>query len=183
MVFNQAGSCTQRKKYSINGTNRQKHMIQKLCSTIPGRALPLLQPEATLFPRHFYIAAEKDKCSILGAQPIFLVSEKTHPYGFTSSLTQARIHMTNPSSTTSTDPNHMCYNFNQLGNKVLNSGHSRDVFERGFVVDDKKPNGMSVRDKNTSELSGSIDGRQMVQNLAASQKYIKYTWFLTFTAN
>ena len=41
VVFNQAGSCTQRKKYSINGTNRQKHMIQKLCSTIPRSSITI----------------------------------------------------------------------------------------------------------------------------------------------
>ena len=42
---------------------------------------------------------------------------------------------------------------------------------------------MSIRDKNHTKLSGSVDSRKMVLNLAASQKYIKYTWFLTFTAN
>ena len=67
--------------------------------------------------------------------------------------------MTNPFSTTITDPNHICFYFDQLGNKVLNSGHYRDVFHRGFVVDDKSPNWLSIRDKNTSELSGRINSR------------------------
>ena len=135
------------------GTNCQRHLIQKLCATIPGQASPLIQPEATLFPHHFYAAAEHDQCSILGAQLIFLLSSKTYPYGFTSTLMQARIHMTNPYSTTSTDPNHMCFYFDQLENKVLNQGYSRDVLERGFVVDDKSPNGMSIRDKGSSGLT------------------------------
>ena len=42
---------------------------------------------------------------------------------------------------------------------------------------------MSVRDQDHTKLSGSIDSRKMVLNLSASQKYVKYTWFLTFTAN
>ena len=42
---------------------------------------------------------------------------------------------------------------------------------------------MSVRDKGKSGLDGSIDSRQMVHNLSSSQKYIKYTQLLTFTAN
>ena len=91
--------------------------------------------------------------------------------------------MTNPCFTTSTDPDHMCFYFDQLGNMTLNKYHSRDVFQRGFVVDDKSNSGMSIRDKGTSELAESIDSRQMVQNLSASQQYIKYTWFLTLTAN
>ena len=77
----------------------------------------------------------------------------------------------------------MCYYFDFLCNMTLNKHHSRDVFEIGFVVDNKSDSGMSVRDKGKSELAGSINSRQMVQNLSPSQKYIKYTWFLTFTSN
>ena len=91
--------------------------------------------------------------------------------------------MTNPFSTTSTDPNFMCMYFDQLANMALNNNHSRDLFQRGFVVDNKSACGLSAREKNHSDLSGSIDSRKMVLNLSASQKYIKYTWFLTFTAN
>ena len=52
--------------------------------------------------------------------------------------------MTNPFSTTSTDPNLMCYYFDTLGNIVLGKSYSRNIFERGFVVDDKSAYGMSV---------------------------------------
>ncbi|MDB4430361.1 hypothetical protein N9140_00205, partial [bacterium] len=47
----------------------------------------------------------------------------------------------------------------------------------------KSAYGMTVRDKGHSNLSQSVDSRKMVLNLAGSQKYIKYTWFLTITAN
>ena len=59
-------------------------MIQILCATVPGKVSPLLQPEAALFPRHFYITAANDTCSILGARPLFLMNEKPNPYGFCS---------------------------------------------------------------------------------------------------
>ena len=42
---------------------------------------------------------------------------------------------------------------------------------------------MSVRDKGHTTLNRSVNSRKMVLKLASSQKYIKYTWFLTFTAN
>ena len=183
IIFNQVGSCTARKRHTITGTSRQRHFVQNLCSTSAGQSYPLLYPEASLFPRHFYASARHDKFSILGAQPIFLLTEKKYSYGFTSSLYQARIHMTNGSSTTSTDMEFMCYYFDILANKLLNTCHSRDIFQRGFVVDDKSSIGMSVKDKDSSNLSESIDSRQMVLNLSSSQKYVKYTWFLTFTAN
>ena len=116
------------RKYNIEGTSRQKHLVQSLCATVPGQASPLLQPEASLFPRHFYIAAKNDPCAILGARPIFLISSKKHCYGFASTLSQARLHMTNPFSTTSSDPNLMCMYFDQLANMALNNNHSRDLF-------------------------------------------------------
>ena len=52
--------------------------------------------------------------------------------------------MTNPCSTTSTDPLQMCYYFDELGNVAFNTCRSRDVFQRDFVVDDKSATGMSV---------------------------------------
>ena len=80
VIFNQAGSCLNRGNCNIHGTSRQSHLIQSLCATIPGTASPLLQPEASLFPRHFYIAAQHDSISILGARPLFLYNNETCPY-------------------------------------------------------------------------------------------------------
>ena len=183
VIFNQVGSCTMRRNNNINGTSRQKHFIQSLCATVPGKASPLLQPEAALFPRHFYITSSEDTCSILGARPLFLMNEKHNPYGFCSVLSQARLHMSNPYSTTSTDNNLMCYYFDQLANIAMNGFHSQDIYQRGFVVDNKSATGLNVRDKDRKDLEGSVDSKSMVLNLSASQEYIKYTWFLTFTAN
>ena len=76
VIFNQVGSCVNRRNKSIEGTSRQRHLVQSLCASIPGKNAPLLQPEATLFPRHFYISAKTDSCSILGARPLFLMNSK-----------------------------------------------------------------------------------------------------------
>ena len=114
---------------------------------------------------------------------MFLFNKETCPYGFASTLFQARVHMANPFSTTSTDTNLMCFYFDELGNRKMNNYHSRDVFRRGFVVDDKSPNGIGLRQSSQSNLTGSVYGRKMVLNLLALQEYIKYSWFLTFTAN
>ena len=65
----------------------------------------------------------------------------------------------------------------------MNGFHSQDIYQRGFVVDNKSATGLNVRDKDRKDLEGSIDSKSMVLNLSASQEYIKYTWFLTFTAN
>mmetsp|Transcript_10982 Transcript_10982/g.23263 ORF Transcript_10982/g.23263 Transcript_10982/m.23263 type:complete len:127 (+) Transcript_10982:3509-3889(+) len=93
------------------------------------------------------------------------------------------MHMTNPLLTLSTDPNIMCTYFDILGNIAMSTSHSRDIFERGFVADNKSACGMSVPEQDHTKLAGSVDSRKMMMNLSASQKYIKWTWFLTFTAN
>ena len=67
-----------------------------------------------------------------------------HTYGFASTLQHAWIRITNPSSTTSTDPKLMCTYFDELGNMTLNSNHSQDLFQQGFVVDNNRSTGMSV---------------------------------------
>jgi hypothetical protein len=55
--------------------------------------------------------------------------------------------MLDPSSSTGTDPQYMCCMFDELGNIAMNSVHSRDVFSRGFVVDDSNVSGMAVRER------------------------------------
>ena len=64
--------------------------------------------------------------------------------------------MANPYSTTSSDPKFMCFYFDQLANMSLNEHHSRDIFERGFVVDNKSDSCIGVRDKAISSLSGRV---------------------------
>ena len=91
--------------------------------------------------------------------------------------------MTDASSSSSTDPSVMTCFFDELGNMDLNSCYSREIFQRGFVVDNKSTRGMAVREKGHTNLAECVDSQKMVMNLATSQKYIDWTWFLTFTLN
>ena len=183
ILFNQVGNSLNRRRGGVTGTNAQKFWIQNLCSTSAGDSSPLLQPEASLFPRHYYASASRDRSSVLGARPLFLMSSKTYPHGFASTLQHARIRMTDPSSSTSTDPKLMCTYYDELGNMSMNNVHSRDVFERGFTVDDKSTTGMAVREKGETNLSEAVDSSKMVMNLSRSQKHVDWDWFLTFTLN
>ena len=59
VIFNQVGSCLSRgRKECIVGNSVQNCSVQNLCSTSAGESTPLLQPEASLFPRHFYLSAK-----------------------------------------------------------------------------------------------------------------------------
>ena len=61
VIFNQVGNCFSRwNKSDINVKNPQKFWVQHLCSTNPGKSTPLLQPEVILFPRYFFLSAERN---------------------------------------------------------------------------------------------------------------------------
>ena len=91
--------------------------------------------------------------------------------------------LSNPSSTTSKYLVFVCFYFDLLSNIVLSTCHSRDIFEQGFTVDNKRAFGMSEHDKGHTELSESVYIHHILRNLSSSQKYVNYTWFPTFLAN
>ena len=75
-----------------------------------------------------YLQYMKKIVTVLGARPLFLINSKRHIYGFSSTLSQARLHMANQFSTTNTDPNLMCMYSDQIANMSLNNNHSRNPF-------------------------------------------------------
>jgi hypothetical protein len=52
-----------------------------------------------------------------------------------------------------------------------------------FVVDLLSPHGMSVRDKDRTNLSEGLDSPQAALNLAGAQPFVKFDLFLTFMCN
>ena len=184
VIFNQAGACTTRRNNIISGTNREKHFVQRLCSTTKGHPSPLLQPEGGIFPRHFYINVEHDARSVLGARPLVLLTAKTNPYGYESTLITSRTQMTSADSTTGADLSYMAFLFDELGNRSMSKGiHSRDIYRRGFVVKEESSLGIDVRESGHTTLSPAVDSSKMVLKLGASMKYITWTGFFTLTLN
>ena len=53
VILNQCGSLLSRTDNHINGYRSQKHFLQRIASTISDKSIPLLYPEAMLFPSIF----------------------------------------------------------------------------------------------------------------------------------
>ena len=184
VLFNQAATLLTRYKKRINGTQVQRNFIQRITSTIAGFSIPLLYLMASCFPRHFYAEATHDPCAILGSAPISCYTSATNPHGFASSLSIARNLVTHSSSSTSTCPLFMSFCYDIQANKVAGGMDSRVIARRGFVVDVKSQNGMSVREgENPATLNESVDSHQAALDLAATQPFLMFDWFLTFTCN
>ena len=47
-----------------------------------------------------------------------------------------------------------------LGNMVIIKYYSRNIFEKGFVVNNNSAYGISIRDQNHTNLSSSIDSKK-----------------------
>ncbi len=183
MLLNQAAVCMRRfGRAPICGKQVQRHLIQHLASSIPGESSPLLYMDSSLFTQIFYHSSSYDSFSILGALPLFAYSaNKTNPFGLESFVKINRTRVTSYGSLSSSNVHYIKFFHDVMCNKALCHTHSCDVTERGFVVDTKRSTGLSVRNKGDSILSDSIDSHQMVRSLSASQEYIKYDLFLTFT--
>ena len=79
--------------------------------------------------------AEHDAHSMLGARPLVLLTVKSHPYGYESTLLTSRTRMTSANSTTSGNLTYMGFLFDELGNIIMSKGsHSWDIKWRGFTV-------------------------------------------------
>ena len=73
----------------------------------------------------------------------------------------------------------VCYFFDILAHKILNTCHSRDNFQRRFVVDEKSAVGMNIRDKSSFDLLESIESCQMILNLSSSKNISNTHGFLS----
>ena len=181
VIMNQCGCLLTRKKYLINGSNKQKFFIQKICATSVGSSVPLMYPEAMIFPSIFWKSA-KDNCSIAGAIPAPLLSESIGKFGFSSIPDHVRCRLTNPSLTTSSDHHYISFCYDKLTNLAANHQDTRIIIRRGLTADDKT-GGLGVRGSGDSSMLESFDSKAMVRNLCASQRYHTMTHFLTFTCN
>jgi hypothetical protein len=82
-----------------------------------------------------------------------------------------------PSSSASTCPLTLAYLYDVQSNGVMSNIDSRLAERNGFVVDLLSPHGMSVCDKDRTNLSEGLDSCQAALNLAGAQPYVKFDLF------
>ncbi|KAL7539846.1 hypothetical protein ACHAXR_009663, partial [Thalassiosira sp. AJA248-18] len=183
VLFNQAGSLCTRWNKRIKGGTSQQNFVQKLVSTTTGLSMPLLYLKASCFPRHFWAQSTHDPSAVLGCAPISCYSNSSNPHGFASTLSMARNLLTHSSSSTSTCHNFAAFCYDIQANKVSSGIDSRIISRNGFVVDVKSKNGITARGKDETTLKESVDSHQAALDLAATQPFVSFDWFLTFTCN
>ena len=180
VILNQACALLSRRDKSIKGYRYQKHFVQRIAATSVGKSIPLLYPEAMLFPSIFYKMNENG--SLVGALPSSLVSTSKSCNGFASPLSHIRNRLTLSGTSTGTNPRYVSLMYDILANLSLNRQDSRIIVNRGLAVA-KNDTGLQLNNAGGSYLHDSIDSKKMVRNLCASQKHHKKTHFITLTCN
>ena len=135
-----------------------------------------------LFPS-IHLKAAEDHCLIVGAMPSSLTNKGIVQDRFATIQQHIRTRLTNNFSSKSIDPRYVSYCFDVMSNLSATYNDTRMIMNRGLTAADDKHSGLGVRGKGDSSFLGSVDSKQKVKNLCTSQKYIKWSHFLTFTAN
>ena len=133
-----------------------------------------------IFPSIFWSMIPQNG-AISGAIPSGLLQNSSQ-YGFASIKNHVKCRIKLPGSSTSTNPTYISFLYDILANLTLSRGDSRIILNRG-LIESTKNSGLDVRSRDDSLYTDSIDSRQAVKRLCASQKYFKMDFFLTFTCN
>ena len=168
-----------RKRHEIYGSKTEKYFVQHFCASTKGASFPLLYPESAMFPSIFW-STGNDRYSIAGAISSSLLSETCKDDGFADIATHTRSKITNASSSTSSDYHYVIFQHDLMCTIAANHIDTRK-FRNGMTS--SNAGSLDLRGKDDSSFLHSIDSRQMVKNLCASQEYFQWDIFLTFTCN
>jgi len=187
-ILNNMGSLLVRRGSKLRGSMNQRFFLQRIVGTTPGRAVPLIYPEAMLFPSLFWKDAGNDG-AILGALPCGLLAHDStlEKYGIASIQSHLYSRLTNPTIGTSANPDYVCHAFDSMVNLGCRHEDVRVILHRGVTgtddgvrVGDSGPG--SVTDKSFFDTD-SVDSRPVVNRLAAAVADRQATYFYTHTAN
>ena len=133
IVLNAVGSCLIRRDRPIRTRRYQAAFLERMVSTSKGHSVPLVYPEAMMYPSIFW--KDTHDGSQVGSIPSSLLNDSRHcnGHGFASLTDHLRARLTNPSLRTSTDPRYIFHAFDCFANLNLRGEDSRVVLSRGFI--------------------------------------------------
>ena len=180
------GECKlmKRLKYPNHVGKKFQRFLQNFVSTIPGRSVPLLQPEACLFPSIFY--KQLADGSFPGALPFFLYDDrnKNSKLDFEGLHEHLKLRLKDGSLLTSSNLAYIMYAFDCVLNLSLTKCHTNQFFKRGLQsisVGKYKPQQLTSTE---SVLKmDSVDSDIHVNRLGTACASETPDLFVTFTCN
>jgi len=181
VVLNNCGTCLIRRKRPLRPSRYQAAFLERIVATSDGYSVPLVYPEAMMFPSIFY--KDTTDGSLLGGIPSCLLADDNvcRRNGFATVSEHTRARLKNPSLLCSTDPRYIFHAFDCFTNLNLRGEDSRLVLSRGFV--EKQGTGGVTANRSQMFNTDSVDSRPVVNRLAAALGEEQATYFYTQTCN
>ena len=181
IVLNAVGSCLIRRDRPITTRRYQAAFLERMVSTSEGHSVPLVYPEAMMYPSIFW--KDTHDGSQVGSIPSALLNDCRHcnGHGFASLTNHLRARLTNPSLRTSTDPRYIFHAFDCFANLNLRGEDSRVILNRGFI--ENKTTGGVKGNRSEHFNTDSIDSRPVVNKLSAAIAEEPATYFYTQSCN
>ena len=181
VILNNCGMLLARRGYKLKGSKLQQRFMQCIVARSVSKSVPLLYPEALLFPSIFWKENNFDSAP-LGAIPCCLLANdsKLSKNGFASLLDHFRSRITNSDLLTSTDPRYIAFCFDNFLNLQTRHTHTRLILHRGLW---NVGLGRSIASKECMYDVDSIENRPVVNKLAAAVAENQATYFYTHTCN
>ncbi len=186
VILNNCGRLLARKHGKLTGTTRQRNFLEKIVANTTGYTVPLLYPEAMLFPSLFWKGTNDG--AVIGSLPCGLLADDAflRSYGFAGVAEHMRCRVKNPSMLSSTDYRYIYYAFDSIANLSLRGHDSRVILNRGFSTKSRRLDFDPCPDKDVKGFrlnSDHVDSRQTVNWLAAAIAEKQATYFYTHTCN
>jgi hypothetical protein len=182
VLLNEHGSLLVRRSNHLKPSRAAKGFLERIVATSKGQCIPLLYPEAMLFPSIFW--NQRQDGSYDGAIPVGLWSSdgNANAHGFAGIGKHMRCRLKNTSLLCSTDPKYIYFAFDSVNNLMGGGSDNRLVLKRGF--EHMLGPGKVLGENNDSLLSSDmVDSRRNVQKLAALVRDKEPTYFYTHTCN
>ncbi len=182
IILNNCGTLLARRGIKLKGNKVQQRFLQAIVAKSDGKSVPLLYPEALLFPCIFWKESNLD-ASPLGAIPSCLLAHDStlSHNGFASLIDHFRSRITNPSLPTSTNNKYIGFCFDNFLNLQTRNTHTRIILHRGLW---NCGLGKTINDSNEPLFDvDCIESRPIVNKLAAAVAQEQATYFYTHTCN
>ena len=161
---------------------RKRRLLENITATSPDCSVPLLHPEAMLFPTIFW--KQTKDFTYPGAISASLFNNENHnrSLGFAGLDDMMRTRIKDSSLLTSSDPRYIQYAFDSVFNLQLRGKDSRIVLNRGWAHASES-NVASQQYKEGSMFFDQSDSRKNVNELSSALKEEAATYFFTYTCS
>ena len=180
------GECQlmKRLKYPKHVGKKFQRFFQNFVSTLPGRSIPLLQPEACLFPSIFYKQLEDG--SFPGALPFFLYDDKkaNSKFDYDGLHEHLRLRLKDGTLLTSSNLSYIMHAFDAVLNLSLTKCHTNQFFKRGLqTISIGKYRPHQLTSTESVLKMDSVDSDVHVNRLGTACASETPDLFVTFTCN